>query len=424
VRVAAILRERNDLGESLDELDQALAQQPDAFDGHYYRGLVLAGLERHAEAAASLERALALKPGSHDALLALANNLKAIRERHGDDPGLLFSEAQLKLQRNDGPGAELLLRRALEIAPEHGAANALLGRMLARRGQFDESFAVFETATRTDPDVTAYRNEFGYALLQGKEPVQALAQFEAARRSNPVDQLALGGLCLAYRALGDSRYHELVDIDRFVRVYPIRLPKGYTDVRAFNDALAEELLKLHTTTSRPLDQTLRGGTQTVGLLFPRKSKVIEEVRDAIAEAVGDYVAAMPVHPSHPLLSRKEGDFSFTHSWSCKLRSSGFHTNHVHPIGWISSAYYVSLPDALKDQAERQGWLKFGESHLMLGGEDRPEHHIQPAVGHLALFPSYVCHGTVPFESSSDRLTIAFDVVPGRIDPSTISAGPY
>jgi tetratricopeptide (TPR) repeat protein len=471
VRIAAVLRSLDKLSEALAELDAVLSLQPDSFEARYYRGLTLARLERFDDAAGDLEHAVALKPDSHDALLALANNLKGagrhdealtalwrvvelqpmqaevhddlnrlawmagrkdmflksfayVRERHGDDPALLFSEAQLRVQRNDANGAEPLLRRALEIAPEHGATNALLGRMLARRGRFDESFAAFAMAARVEPNVTAYRNEFGYALMQGREHTQALAQFETARGINAADQLALAGICLAYRALGDSRYHELVNVDQFVRSYPLRLPRGYADVRAYNDALAEELAKLHTTTSEPLDQTLRGGTQTGGLLFARKSKMIEEIRDAIAEAVADYVAAMPAHADHPLLSRKEEEFGFTHSWSCKLRSSGFHTNHVHPMGWISSAYYVSVPDALEDEIARPGWLTFGQSHLDLGGDDRPEHFVQPAVGRLVLFPSYFWHGTVPFESPSDRLTIAFDVVPGQVDPSTLATGPY
>jgi hypothetical protein len=62
--------------------------------------------------------------------------------------------------------------------------------------------------------------------------------------------------------------------------------------------------------------------------------------------------------------------------------------------------------------------------LELGGDDKPEHFVQPVVGHLALFPSYFWHGTVPFQSADDRLTIAFDVVPGLIDPSAIARGPY
>jgi hypothetical protein len=94
------------------------------------------------------------------------------------------------------------------------------------------------------------------------------------------------------------------------------------------------------------------------------------------------------------------------------------------MGWISSAYYVSLPDELDDASRRQGWLKFGESHLDLGSGSGAEHFVKPHVGHLVLFPSYFWHGTVPFESRDERLTIAFDVVPGKIDPRTIGTGPY
>jgi tetratricopeptide (TPR) repeat protein len=471
VRIGAILRIRDEHAQALEEIDAALAERPDFFEGQYYRGLTLGALERYDEAAAALERALALRPESAEAHFALGNNLKGtlrfdealdafwrvielqprhgeahdalnrlaweagrkdlflksfahVRERGNDDPALLFAEAQFRFQADESHAAEPLLRRALCIDAGHASANALLGRIMARQGKFEESFLAFEKATSVAPEAGAYRNEFGYALLQGNDATRALAQFEAAQAANPLDQLALGGLCLAYRALGDSRYHRLVDIERFVRVYPLRVPRGYADARAYNEALAEELAKLHTTTSEPLEQTLRGGTQTAGLLFSNKSKMIEEVRDAIAEAVGAYIAEMPRDAAHPLLSRKQAEFDFTHSWSCKLRSSGFHTNHVHPMGWISSAYYVSLPDALDDAAKRQGWLKFGQSHLELGGDDVPEHFVRPAVGHLVLFPSYVWHGTVPFQSSSDRLTIAFDVVPGRVDPRTIAAGPY
>ena len=212
------------------------------------------------------------------------------------------------------------------------------------------------------------------------------------------------------------------DVEKFVRVYPLAVPAGFTDARAFNVALAEELARLHTTKAEPLDQTLRQGTQTPGLLFSRKGRMIEQVREQIRAAVSDYIDAMEHDEAHPLLSRKQSAWSFTHSWSCKLRSSGYHTNHVHPMGWISSAYYVSLPSALDDASLRQGWLKFGESHLELG--DGPEHYVRPRVGHLVLFPSYFWHGTVPFESQEERLTIAFDVVPGEVDPRSIAAGPY
>lgn len=472
VRIAALLVAQGDWAPALVETDAALAVDATSFEAHYYRGLALAQGERFEDAVAALTEAVRLRPTSIEALHALANNLKAanrhddamevywravdahpqdaathtnmnqhawttgrrdvflqsfaaVRDRRMESPDLMVAEAQLRMQRNDGTGAEPLLRKALAITPERADANALLGRLLAQRGDFEASFLKFEQAVKSEPAVQVYRNEFGYALMQGRAYAQALAQFEAARRANAADQLALAGLCLAYRALGDSRYHALFDADKFVRVYPIGVPAGFSDAKAFNAALAAELAKLHTTTNEPLDQTLRGGTQTPGLLFSRKLRAIQQVREQIAAAVSDYVSQMEASDDHPLLSRRQADWSFTHSWSCKLRSSGFHTNHVHPMGWISSAYYVSLPDALDDETRRPGWLKFGESHLGLGSDDRPAHFVRPEVGHLALFPSYFWHGTVPFEARDDRLTIAFDVVPGKIDPRTIGAGrPY
>jgi len=96
-----------------------------------------------------------------------------------------------------------------------------------------------------------------------------------------------------------------------------------------------------------------------------------------------------------------------------LHSSGYHSNHLHNEGWISSAYYVALPDVVSEAASGQGALKFGESKFALGANDRPEHIVRPAVGKLVLFPSYFWHGTVPFTSQDARLTIAFDVMPGK-----------
>ena len=46
----------------------------------------------------------------------------------------------------------------------------------------------------------------------------------------------------------------------------------------------------------------------------------------------------------------------------------------------------------------------------LGLAIAPSRMVQPLPGRLVLFPSYLWHGTVPFEGG-ERLTIAFDVRP-------------
>ncbi|HZQ39609.1 MAG TPA: putative 2OG-Fe(II) oxygenase, partial [Rhizomicrobium sp.] len=127
--------------------------------------------------------------------------------------------------------------------------------------------------------------------------------------------------------------------------------------------------------------------------------------------VGRYIADMRQDDQHPLLSRRAKGFGYSGSWSSRLRDCGFHVNHVHPLGWISSCYYVAVPQAVEDAGARQGWIKFGEPGLDVPLKDAIRRAIQPRPGRLVLFPSYMWHGTIPFHDAQPRTTIAFDVIP-------------
>ena len=136
-----------------------------------------------------------------------------------------------------------------------------------------------------------------------------------------------------------------------------------------------------------------------------------KLKERIDEAVARYIAELKEDTEHPLLSRRRRSFRYSGSWSSRLRDNGFHANHVHPDGWISSCYYVAVPEAVKDEAAMQGWLKFGEPPINVVLENPVRRAVQPVPGRLVLFPSYTWHGTVPFHDRVARTTIAFDVVP-------------
>jgi hypothetical protein len=154
---------------------------------------------------------------------------------------------------------------------------------------------------------------------------------------------------------------------------------------------------------------VRGGTQTERNL-PRENPVIAAFFAMLDAPIQDYVSRLDAASSHPTDRRKRTGYRLAGSWSVQLRPDGFHTNHVHPMGWLSSAYYVELPErAAQGDGERAGWIKFGEP-----GMERPvcaaDHFVEPRPGMLVLFPSYAWHGTVPFTGGGRRLTAAFDVV--------------
>jgi hypothetical protein len=93
----------------------------------------------------------------------------------------------------------------------------------------------------------------------------------------------------------------------------------------------------------------------------------------------------------------------------QLRPGGFHADHLHSQGWLSSAFYVATPEAVDNG--REGWLKFGEPGVPTRPSLAAEHFVKPRPGLLVLFPSYMWHGTVPFAGDERRLSIAFDLLP-------------
>jgi hypothetical protein len=82
---------------------------------------------------------------------------------------------------------------------------------------------------------------------------------------------------------------------------------------------------------------------------------------------------------------------------------------------MSSAFYVALPEEMQDgeSASHDGWIQFGQPLEDLGLNLTPRRMIRPRPGCLALFPSYMWHGTVPFTGAETRLTVAFDIQPAR-----------
>ena len=205
-----------------------------------------------------------------------------------------------------------------------------------------------------------------------------------------------------WRLKGDPRWQWLEGDERFVGVYDIadRLPPL--------DELASTLRDLHKLHAHPLDQSLRGGTQTDGDIFMRIDPLLVQLREAVRTTVEEHVANFPPRDDrHPLLGPRRSPITFAGSWSVRLNKGGFHINHVHPAGWISSALYIALPPDL-GQAEA-GYLTLGESRAPGFEIDLPPFRtVEPKPGRLVLFPSYTFHGTKPF-GEGERLTVAFDV---------------
>lgn len=216
---------------------------------------------------------------------------------------------------------------------------------------------------------------------------------------------------LAWRITGDSRAHWLEGDDALVGVYD--LEGEIADLAG----LADRLRALHVAQAPPIDQSVRGGTQTDGHLLLRDDPALQRLRQVLRDAVAAHVARLPEpRPGHPtLISRREPQ-RVAGAWSVRLQGSGYHADHVHTQGWLSSAFYVALPDSVAaagHTSDRAGWLSLGECREFVP-ELQPLRLVEPKPGRLVLFPSTMWHGTRPFPEG-ERLTVAFDIARPRQD---------
>ena len=301
----------------------------------------------------------------------------------------------------------------LKSFPSHAGLHQMAARLHAFDGNADEADAYYKSAVDLAPDNPAIRLDASKHMMQVGEFKLAINELAVAEEFEPDNQRlwAYKGLC--WRMLGDDRHEWLNNHENYVVPATIETPSGYASTEDFLSALKADLQRYHTTRQAPVDQTLHGGSQTHGMLFDRPDATIQLLKQTLYEPIQDFVSNLPkADTEHPLLRRNTGAADFATSWSVWLRDGGFHVNHVHTMGWVSSSFYIDVPENDEDQdADHQGWIKFGESGLLLGGNDQPVKFIKPEPGMLVLFPSYMWHGTVAHRQDADRMTAPFDLLP-------------
>ncbi len=185
----------------------------------------------------------------------------------------------------------------------------------------------------------------------------------------------------------------------------------YPQFAAELQALARALRSLHSDRTHPFDQSLRHGTQSDGNLFTRNHPALVELRVRIEQGLRQFIDRLPPQDaSHPFLRLRRENFRFLGAYSVLLRANGFHINHMHPDAWISCCFYVETPDCIGAERDHPaGWLMIGQPPHELGLSLPATSMIRPAPGRLALFPSFLWHGSAPF-AAGERLTVVSDVV--------------
>lgn len=436
-------RDLQDSTLALEAFRKAARLMPD--DAMIANGLACITHEAGLPATALFERAIELDPANRDLWLRLSAAwaqegqgqavIGVLEEELAADPGWIEGHktlAKLHWESGERQGFARSFDKALQASPRdqalwlayvravahdnlHERALEVIHRARAALGPIPELDGA-EAIARTElGDLKAAAPLFARAAQLGDLSV-LVAYLRFLIRSGRIAEAAAVAesnigqagtwmwpyLSICWRLLGDERWQWLEGDPELIGVYDI------ADALPDLEQLAQRLRSIHWANVEPIDQSLRGGTQTQGDLLSRIEPEISQLRRAIVAAVEQHVSQLPPpRPQHPTLIEQRSPILFNGSWSVRLSGGGRHIDHLHPAGWLSSALYIALPSEQERGAGEAGWLVLGQAGDLVP-DLPPIRVIEPKPGRLVLFPSTMWHGTRAF-GAGERLTVAFDV---------------
>lgn len=413
------------LGLSSALLTEILANHPDQIDALHLMGIISQKTRNPSLAYQYLSRAAMLGPTHADILSNCAN---VLRELSRFDESLTYHT------------------RAAALAPRNALIHINMGLLLQDMKRYEEAESAFRNAVTLEPESAIAHHNLGHLLIQINltqarqhlikalqlnkgmhaafkdlcavlisqgEPNAALNLCTARLSKVPGDQDALATLAIALRELG--RNHEadqIVNCAIWLQNSIVNPPNGYKSMDEFNLALEAHVRNHPKLTSVLFGQATHNGKRVNDLLEEPKGP-ISELETIALERIQNYLHALPILPNHPFFKQAIKAPGNLRSWAILMHRNGYETPHIHPDGLVSGVYYVRLPKVISEtNANYQGWIEFGEPDpIFVTRNTFPTQKVQPVEGSMLLFPSYIWHRTIPFDSDQERLSIAFDFVP-------------
>ena len=243
--------------------------------------------------------------------------------------------------------------------------------------------------------------------ITDNELSRAAALVQSVVEREPGNQWALA--LIPYAAQGaeskDAFWEAWACKQNYIYQYTIEPPATSESLTTYLIELQQYLRQCHNAETAPLEQTLINGTQTRGNLFFDTNPLIVHLKCQFEWAAQKALKHYQALPSWYDGFKPPGVISAESAWSVDLKSGGYHSNHIHPMGWLSSVCYVTLPSFSDEHYD--GYLNFGIPNFTVA-DNTPFMRVKPEAGKLVLFPSFFWHGTESFSDSEKRLTVACD----------------
>ena len=164
-----------------------------------------------------------------------------------------------------------------------------------------------------------------------------------------------------------------------------------------NESYKQELLRLSKESPGEV-RSNRNGWQSDITLWSNETfrPLLEKSSNIVQSIIKDFSSNCP-------------EFVIRSMWGNVNPKGGYNFTHVHPTGWLSAVYYVSLPQGCPgitfEDPRPAKLMDFQQSCLV----DTNHFTHTPKVGELVLFPSWLPHFVDPNPTDENRISISFNV---------------
>lgn len=343
----------------------------------------------------------------------------------------VYGELLFNTGLNDA--AKTMYKKSLELDQDFVFSLFGLSQVYERENNFKKAIFLLEKAKNLDKNFFDAKNLLALIYKKNKSYKKALNLFQEIKdNSSLADQLE----CLYFLNDRDNFFTKLnIAINQSILSPKIASLSSHASIRYnqidnysfckdplnfiykknllqndfLNKSLIDDLLIIINKDSNiyKKQKLLKNGKQTSGNLFLRNNKSIQSLLEIIKSEIKIYKKSF--RDGCDMINFFPENFSIN-GWVIKIQSEGHLDSHIHENGWLSGSIYLDMP---KNIISGEGDIVFSLHGGNYPEEDKkyPEIRLGPRTGDILLFPSSLFHSTIPIKNNSNRISIAFDLVP-------------
>ena len=331
--------------------------------------------------------------------------------------------------------SELLYRKALGLAPNQFITHYNLGKFLQLHGSLSEAIAEFDACLKLVPkavEATIAKAEALKEIGKDRESHKLYSQTLQKGRLSREQSIALAKPLIAIALEQDdfeTCKHYLASLSAEVRadfqiksiIYdlPCSLQDEYgggahlydpnqlvTTKLLIKDAdflhkIADHVIADESLIKNRPGKPTRGGSQTHEIM-ESQNKFMIKLKEILKEEMIVYANQLAESIKPPPYAR----FRIS-GWGVSLESGGRQIRHTHPEAMTSAVLYLSIPKDMNFNDDKQGSLYFSSRN---GEHGERSLYVAAKEGKLVMFPSYMPHETVSFDSKQRRICIAVNLI--------------